>query len=172
MNGLVPDLRRERYEGPHRCNQCPLSGYPNYGRVCCFKGYDRRSFVFNTHATEEGFDKQFLVMRRLLTFGLDVYGYVTLTSPYADQIEEGVKDLLDRLQALDNNLPLRVIPLQIRMFTPVGKRMAGDELRIRSMAIQEDAIAIWNEELQQRYSEDLRSCNVADVPLSTRKSMS
>jgi hypothetical protein len=143
--------------------------YRNYGRVCCFKGYDSRSFAFNTRAAEEDFDKQFAVMRRLLALGLDVYGYVTLTSPWADRVEEGVKDLVDRMQALDANLPLRVVPLQIRMFTPVGARVAGDDLRARSLAIQEQAIAAWNEELRRRYSAELRSRCIADIPLATRQ---
>lgn len=146
-----------------------IQSYRNYGRVCCFKGYDRRSFAFNTRAGDEDFDKQFDVMRRVLDLGIDVYGYVTLTSPHADRIEQGVSDLIDRMQGLDINLPLRVVPLQIRMFTPVGARVAGDDARIRSMAIQEDAIAVWNDELRRRFSEELRSCDIANIPLATRQ---
>lgn len=143
-----------------------LRSYRNYGRVCCFKGYDRRSFAFNTRAAEGDFERQFAVMRRLLALGLDLYGYVTLTSPFADGVESGVKDLLDRLQALDTNLPLRVVPLQIRMFAPVGSRVAANEPRARSMVIQEEAIAIWTDELVRRYSVELRSLSIADVPLT------
>ncbi|MGA7674287.1 MAG: hypothetical protein WCA78_04485 [Rhizomicrobium sp.] len=146
-----------------------LRSYRNYGRVCCFKGYDRRSFAFNTRAEEEDFDKQFSIMRRLLALGIDLYGYVTLTSPHADRVEEGVRDLLDRLQELDSNLPLRVVPLHIRVYTPVSARVTADETRARSMAIQEDAIVVWNEELCRRFSKDLRSRDIASVPLVTRK---
>lgn len=145
-----------------------LRSYRNYGRVCCFKGYDRRSFAFNTRAAEGDFDRQFAVMRRLLDIGLDLYGYVTLTSPFVDGVEAGVKDLLDRLQALDTNLPLRVVPLQIRMFAPVGPRVAANEPRERSMLIQEEAIAVWTDELARRYPVELRSRDIAEVPLATR----
>ncbi len=146
-----------------------LRSYRNYGRVCCFKGYDRRSFALNTRAAEEDFDQQFAVMRRLLALGIDLYGYVTLTSPYSDRVEEGVKNLLDRLQELDANLPLRVVPLHIRVYTPVSARVSADDAYARSMAIQEDAIAVWKEELCRRFSDDMRSRDIASVPLTTRQ---
>jgi uncharacterized Fe-S cluster-containing radical SAM superfamily protein len=145
-----------------------VRSYRNYGRVCCFKGYDRRSFAFNTRAAESDYDRQFEVMQRLLALGIDIYGYVTLTSPHVDGVREGVCDLLDRMQMLDANLPLRVVPLQIRMFAPVGARLERDEARVRSMAIQEEAIAVWNAELRRRFTEKLRSLDVASVPLVSR----
>ena len=95
-----------------------LQGYRNYGRVCCFKGFDPRSFAFNTRAAQSDFAQQFHIMRRLLDLDLDIYGYVTLTSPNEDGVDAGVADLLDRMQELDQNLPLRVVPLHIRVFTP------------------------------------------------------
>ena len=146
-----------------------LRSYRNYGRVCCFKGYDSRSFAFNTRAAPGDFEKQFEVMQRLLALGLDIYGYVTLTSPHADRIEEGVKSLVDRMQALDTNLPLRVVPLQIRMFAPVGARIAADDTRERAMEIQEDAITVWNDELRRRFPDDLRAGDIAAVPLANRQ---
>ena len=76
-----------------------LSSYPNYGRVCCIKGFDSRSFAFNTRASAADYDRQFEILRRVIALGLDVYGYVTLTSPHDDGVEQGVCDLIDRLQA-------------------------------------------------------------------------
>ena len=54
-----------------------MRGFRNYGRVACFKGIDERSFVFNTGAEKEGFDRQFELFRRLADVGLDLYAYVT-----------------------------------------------------------------------------------------------
>lgn len=34
-----------------------IGKYPNYGRVCYFKGFDPRSFAFNTRAAEADFDR-------------------------------------------------------------------------------------------------------------------
>lgn len=142
--------------------------YKNYGRVCCFKGYDECSFVFNTRAQGDGFDQQFAVMRRVLDLGIDVYGYVTLTSPFEDMVGSGVANLVDRLQALDENLPLRVVPLKIQAYTPVTKRLMSDGERERSMTIQDEAIAAWNAEISARFDPAMRSLEIVDVPLQTR----
>ena len=53
----------------------------NYGRVCCFKGFDEASFSFNTLADESLFQRQFDLFRRFVDIGIDLYAYVTLTSP-------------------------------------------------------------------------------------------
>lgn len=146
-----------------------LRRYRNYGRVCCVKGFDARSFAFNTRAAPEDYDRQFEILRRVLELGLDIYGYVTLTSQYDDGVAQGVVDLMDRLQDIDPNYPLRVIPLRIQVFTPVEQRLARDDTRERSLAIQEEAIAAWMGELERRFSPDLLALQICDVPLRTRQ---
>jgi uncharacterized Fe-S cluster-containing radical SAM superfamily protein len=145
-----------------------LRSYRNYGRVCCIKGFDARSFAFNTRAAPQDYDRQFDVLRRVLDLGLDVYGYVTLTSPYDDGVPGHVADLMDRLQAIDTNYPLRVIPLRIQMYTPVEQRLARNEAREKSLAVQEEAIATWQVELKKRFSLTQRELQICDVPLRTR----
>lgn len=142
-----------------------LRGYRNYGRVCCIKGFDDRSFAFNTQAARGGYDRQFDILRRVIGLGIDVYGYVTLTSAHADGVEVGLRDLVDRLQAIDPGFPLRVVPLRIQIFTPVEQRLARDRERERSLAVQEEAIAAWNAELARRFDPTLRAQPVCDVPL-------
>jgi uncharacterized Fe-S cluster-containing radical SAM superfamily protein len=145
-----------------------IRSYRNYGRVCCIKGFDARSFSFNTRAAAQDYERQFNILRRVLALGLDVYGYVTLTSPHYDGVPQGVADLMDRLQAIDPNFPLRVIPLRIQIFTPVEQRLARDEAREKSLVVQEEAIAAWTGELERRFSPDLRTLHICDVPLRTR----
>lgn len=145
-----------------------LQQYRNYGRVCCFKGYDARSFAFNTRAAKSDFQKQFAIMRRLLELDLDLYAYVTLTSPYSDGIREGVSDFVDRLQELDPLLPLRVVPLKIEIFTPVGGRIAEREDRRRSLDIQEEAISAWTHEIEKRFDTASRSLPISAVPVGRR----
>ena len=142
-----------------------LRAYRNYGRVCCIKGFDARSFAFNTHATPSGYDRQFEILRRVVDLGIDVYGYVTLTSAHPDGIELAVRNLVDRLQAVDPNFPLRVVPLRIQVFTPVEQRVARDSGRERSLAVQEEAIAAWTTEVNRRFDHTLRALSVCDVPL-------
>jgi uncharacterized Fe-S cluster-containing radical SAM superfamily protein len=145
-----------------------LERYRNYGRVCCIKGFDARSFAFNTRAAPGDFDRQFEILRRVLTLGIDVYGYVTLTSPFSDNVSSGVASLIDRLQDIDANFPLRVVPLRIQIFTPVEHRLAKREDRERSLLIQEEAIASWNDEISRRFNDESRALQICDVPRSTR----
>jgi uncharacterized Fe-S cluster-containing radical SAM superfamily protein len=145
-----------------------LRTYRNYGRVCCIKGFDPRSFAFNTRAGPDDYNRQFEILRRVVALGLDVYGYVTLTSRHADGVAQGVTDLVDRLQAIDPNFPLRVVPLRIQIFTPVQQRLTRDTERERSLTIQEEAIATWNAELSRCFSAELRSLSICDVPLSRK----
>lgn len=147
-----------------------LCGYRNYGRVCCIKGFDARSFAFNTRAPQSDYNRQFEILDSVIQLGLDVYGYVTLTSPHDDGVESGVSDLLDRLQAIDEHFPLRVVPLRIETFTPVRQRLeqSGKSMTTqyqRSFAIQERAVAAWQLEIERRFDLGLRGRSIAEVPI-------
>jgi hypothetical protein len=144
----------ERYE---------LASYPLYGRVACFKGFDVQSFVFNTRAKPESFDLQFELMRRLIDSGIDCYCYVTFTSPPADDIERSMRSFVDRLQQLAFNLPLRTIPLRIEPYSPVVPRL--DLARTTALAVQDEAIYAWSNELARRFSATERVKSVQDVRL-------
>ena len=114
----------------------------NYGRVCCFKGFDANSFAFNTGATPDGFELQFERFARYMNLGLDLYGYVTLTGPSLDGVEEGVAKFYERLRSIWPALPSRTVPLRIEAFGPVAQRNAGHDLSI-ALAVQEVAIRAW-----------------------------
>jgi uncharacterized Fe-S cluster-containing radical SAM superfamily protein len=152
------------FDNLNRAEHERMRSYKNYGRVCCFKGYDARSFSFNTRAAAADFELQFEIMKRLLDFGIDVYGYVTFTAPDNEGIADAMPRFVDRLQSLHPNLPLRVTPLEIREFSPVSPRM--DDLRRKSIVAQETAITAWGTELENRFEADLRALPVCDVPLS------
>ncbi len=140
-----------------------VATYGNYGRVCCFKGFNAESFAFNTRAEPALFDQQFELMRELLTLGIDLYAYATFTAPSRVGIADDMRRFVDRLQMLDENLPLRTVPLQIQEFTPVKERLN----HVTSEALQNQQIAIetWLQELERRYSSEERACNIADIPL-------
>src|SRR6266581_5747121 len=78
-----------------------VATYKNYGKVCCFKGFDEESFAFNTAAEPELFDKQFDVMKRLMSTGIDLYSYVTITTPSTTDLSDHLRRFVDRLQKLD-----------------------------------------------------------------------
>lgn len=140
-----------------------VAKYPKYGRVCCFKGYNSDSFAFNTMAAPELFDRQFGLMRRLADLGLDLYAYVTLTTPDVKNVGADMRLFVDRLQDIDPNLPLRTIPLEIRPFTPVVDRL--DDERKRSMELQHDAVRCWQSELDARFATEDRNRPICEVPL-------
>jgi uncharacterized Fe-S cluster-containing radical SAM superfamily protein len=114
----------------------------NYGRVCCFKGFDAESFAFNTGAEPNGFERQFERFDRYLTLGLDLYAYATLTGPVLDRVEEKVDAFVRRLAGLWSELPGRTVPLRIEAFGPMLDRNASRDLTT-PLAVQEIAIGAW-----------------------------
>lgn len=140
-----------------------VTRYPKYGRVCCFKGYNQKSFSFNTRAAAGLFDRQFELIGRLIQAGLDIYAYVTLTTTDVASINNDMRQFVDRLQEVDPNLPLRTIPLEIRMFTPVHDRLK--EAMRRAMELQHCAVAQWQAELEARFSQANREMAIWRVPL-------
>ena len=141
-----------------------VASYPFYGRVGCFKGFNRGSFAFNTEAAPEEYDEQFRRMERLVNFGLDIYAYVTLTTPSIAGIDEEMSAFVDRLQQIHPNLPLRTIPLEVRAFTPTKTRLT-DERRKNALQYQHVAIGAWQAELRRRYDDAARSRRISDIPV-------
>jgi uncharacterized Fe-S cluster-containing radical SAM superfamily protein len=141
-----------------------LRGFRNYGKVSCFKGFDAVSFAFNTGAKPERFDRQFEIFRQHLDLGIDLYAYVTITAPTNENIQTKMAAFVDRLQALHPNLPLRTIPLEIKNFTPMQQRLRS--IHENAIRIQQEAIQIWNSELQKRYSVAERNVPIQKIMLA------
>ncbi|QMW05416.1 hypothetical protein [Spirosoma foliorum] len=126
-----------------------------YGRVGCFKGFDPESFSFNTNTYPELFDQQFVIMKRLVESRLDMYGYVTLTAQTADSLQNKMISFMDQIQErIHPNFLLRTIPLPIKTFSPSIPRMAS--LHHQAISIQQEAVAVWNDELQKRFTAEQR----------------
>ena len=141
-----------------------IRSYKNYGRVCCFKGFDNESFSFNTRAKSALYDRQFDLMKKILSLGIDVYAYVTLTTPNSTDLENKIACFVDRLQRLDRLLPLKTIPLEIKIYSPVKPRMNQDTNP--AMFNQHTAIKFWNRELDERFSSYEKSLPICDFKLS------
>lgn len=146
-----------------------ISAYRNYGRVCCFKGFDSESFAFNTSADSKLFERQFELMQRLLTTGIDLYAYVTLTVPSTEMLRDRLCRFIDRLQMLDENLPLKTIPLLVEAFTPVQNRL--DETKRDSLKHQWSALEEWQTEIGKRFSSKEQQLNITEIPLKSRTSL-
>lgn len=98
--------------------------YKNYGKVCCFKGFDDISFSFNCNLPNQYFERQFENFERYLELGIDLYGYITLTSDNYENIDERISVFMDRLQGLHSLLPLKIVPLKIQIYSPVKHRIS------------------------------------------------
>lgn len=129
-----------------------MASHAGYGRVGCFKGFDEASFSFNTAARPEDFAKQFDIFRRLNDTGIDLYAYVTLTCPRPDRPDTAgaVRSMLDRLSNIDEVLPLRTVPLEVKVFTPTQRRVKAQHLS--ALGYQQELIAAWNSEMQSRFT--------------------
>jgi uncharacterized Fe-S cluster-containing radical SAM superfamily protein len=134
-----------------------------YGRAACFKGFDAGSFAFNTQADPGWFDRQFDLMSRLVASGMDVYGYVTLTAPSSNDLQARMRVFLDRLQTIDEYLPLRMVPLEVQEFTPVTPRL--NPSRSESLSNQWRALEAWRDELSFRFTPEQREWPIHCVPL-------
>jgi uncharacterized Fe-S cluster-containing radical SAM superfamily protein len=138
-----------------------IATYPYYGRVACFKGFDEESFKFNTSAEGHWFDRQFELMSRLLRAGLDMYGYVTLTTPILTGIRDQMRRFVDKLQAIDAQLPLRTVPLEIQEFSPVTARM--NHAHRDALQNQYDALEEWQRELSNRFPSNVRNLPITEI---------
>ena len=140
-----------------------IQSYRNYGRVACFKGIDRESFAFNTGADAALFDQQFDLFRRFLSLEIDLYAYVTFTTPSADDLENRVCAFVDRLQQLHPMLPLRTVPLEIQPFSPVQGRLRSEHLG--ALENQYVVQKLWLAELDARFPTEIRSQSICDTKL-------
>lgn len=143
-----------------------ICSYRNYGRVCCFKGFDPFSFSFNTRADPDLFGRQFRLAEGLLSLGLDLFCYATFTTPNTRDIDQHMSRFVDMLQELDPNLPLRTVPLEITIYAPVRERLRT--VPSEALANQYLAAEAWTEELTSRYSTEELEMAISEVPLKNR----
>jgi uncharacterized Fe-S cluster-containing radical SAM superfamily protein len=140
-----------------------MTAYRNYGRVACFKGIDRTSFAFNTGADASLFDEQFELFRRFAELGLDMYAYTTFTTPDLEGARSALSSFVDRLQRIHPLLPLRTVPLEVAVFTPVQSRM--NSRCEAAMEHQYTVASYWEEELTRRFLPSELSKDICDLDM-------
>lgn len=140
-----------------------IQNYDMYARVCCFKGIDEKSFSLNTNASPDLFRNQIELSKRILQLDIDLYFYITLTAPTSTDFKTSIPYFLDKLQKIHENLPLRIVPLEVFEFTPVKSRM--DNIRKDLILGQYSAIEVWNNELKKRFSKDLLESPITEIQI-------
>ncbi|MGA8706711.1 MAG: hypothetical protein WB646_06940, partial [Steroidobacteraceae bacterium] len=148
-----------------------LAATPGYGRACCLKGFDQASFAFNTTAPAEHFDRQLALLRRIIATGMDVYCYATFTTPILPTSPaDTMRRLADDLQSIDDYLPLRLVPLEVSVFSPVQPRLRS--AHTESLQLQYHMVAAWQGVLAERYTATQRARAITDVPFACRVNVS
>ncbi len=84
----------------------------NVGVVGCFKGTCEKDFSILTGAEPQFYESQFKTAEWFLGQGTDFYVYLPALI-YENNIEEKLKNFIERLRKLNKNLPLRVEVLEI-----------------------------------------------------------
>jgi len=140
-----------------------MKNYRNYGKVCCFKGFDNNSFTFNTHLSTDYFDKQFDYFSQYLELGIDLYGYVTFTTDNLNEINEKISVFIRRLKEIHPLLPLRIVPLKISKFSVLDTRINNQYLNAIKNQIK--VYTEWNKQLQNSYTQEQLSAKICDIPL-------
>lgn len=146
-----------------------MSNYSKYGKVACLKVL-MMSLFFNTCSNVSLFREQFIMAKRYIDIGFDIYFYVVLTVPDITNISSKISYFFDCLQRIAHYLPLRVIPIKIKEFATNNHRISPS--RKKSITNQFKVLNVWNEELSKRYSimyplfENAKICNSSETSSS------
>ena len=137
-----------------------MAKYPGYGKVCCFKGFDQESCLFNSRSNILQYHNQ---MERFMSYyneGFDLYGYVTLTTPCLTNVKEKMQIFIDDLRYIHPLMPLRIVPLRITLYksmefmTDIEKEAYSNQFYV---------LKVWCELLEKIYDTDLLSKNISDI---------
>lgn len=140
-----------------------LLEYEKYTMVGCFKGFDEDSFSFNTKANKEFFDIQFEVAKYIIDLGIEFLAYVTLTGIEYRNISDKMNCFFDKLQAIHQDLPLRIVPLTIAPFPSWNNKIKPNQNLWTE--VQRKAQHSWFEVLEQRFSANMRKKNFEQIIL-------
>jgi len=131
-----------------------LSTFPLHSRVCCLKGYNEESFVYNTNVSKHHFENQFKILEKLIKDGYDLYVYVSFTTPsISKEIENDIKIFIERLVKIHPLLPLRTIPLKITLFSAMNRRLYSNYSL--SLKYQKIVFNSWAEQLILKFGPKL-----------------
>lgn len=143
-----------------------LASYKNYGKVCCFKGFDKESYKYNCTLSEDTFLKSFKTLKKYIDYGFNVYGYITLTTDNIDNIEIKIASFMDKVEReIGHNFLLRIVPLKIFQYTPTKGRMLRNKDSFIAINNQEIAINVWKNELNKRFNKNELEQTICDVKI-------
>ena len=145
-----------------------IRNFKNLGVCVCYKGFDEESFQENTcGATPESFNKAFLMHKKLIDEGLDVYSYLYPVTSSTDNIENRIKSFIHRLQKeVDECAPLRMATPPIKIYGPTKERL--NEKNSVALENQWLVMNIIKNELGRKFNSRELSLYPHEIPVKTR----
>ena len=141
-----------------------MKEFRNFGRVGCFKGFSAESFHENTMARPELLKRQVDIMSRWVRTGLDMYGYITLTTSSLDGMRGKLRVFMDGIQSdISHSFLLRTVPLEIFAFSTTVTRM--NPSHEKALKNQYEVLSAWKDELDLRYSRTERGRPIYSVSI-------
>lgn len=123
---------------------------PTFAKLCGLKGIDAQRFSENTSVHPRFYERQFEILSRFINERIEIYIELVLTSADDTDITLSMRKFVDRLSQVHPNLPLRVNPTQIRLYTPTRTRLNPN--RLKALQNQYKFNQAWLEELQKRFT--------------------
>ncbi|MFI3163497.1 MAG: radical SAM protein [Bacillota bacterium] len=143
-----------------------LASYRNYGKVCCFKGFNEYSYTYNSGISGKNFLKSFDYLKRYIDYGFDVYGYITLTIDTLENLENEISNFFDLVESrCCKNFLLRIIPLKIFIFAPTKNRLDVTDCYYSGINNQEKVLDAWVKELGKRFSKEELTKSIVSVKI-------
>jgi len=139
----------------------------NVGVVGCFKGVSKEDFSLLTGVEPKFYDSQFEIAKLFLKWKTDFYVYLPALI-YGNNIEQKIKDFIERLQELNKNLPLRVEMLVIKKYPAAIRNMEINAKSGRAMPTNDQRIVfdLWyNKLLPKFYSKEMLNKFCCEIPL-------
>jgi uncharacterized Fe-S cluster-containing radical SAM superfamily protein len=145
----------------------PIFKKRNVGVIGCFKGVSKEDFSIITGAEQKFYENQFETAKLFLDWKTDFYAYLPALV-YENNIEEKVKDFIEKLRLLNKNLPLRVevdmiIEYSSALINMIEKSKQGRPL---PKTDQRTFFDLWyNKLLPEYYSKEMLNKFCCEIPL-------
>lgn len=145
-----------------------IKNFKNLGVCVCYKGFDEESFLENTcGATPESFNESFLMHKKLIDEGLDVYSYLYPVTSSLDNIENKMRIFIERLQKeIGECAPLRMTTPPIKIYGPTKERLSEENKT--ALKNQWTAMNVWKQELAKRFNTKELSLKPHEIPIKWR----
>lgn len=137
-----------------------LANSPLYTRIGCFKGFNEESVLSSTKTAVAGsYSTQIEVAKRLFSSGFDPFYYVVFPVSHTQNLESDIRHFFQDLQTIVEWLPLRVVPLKLRL-TTTWKTAALQEHHPNYEKLAHD---IWFQLIEEYFGNDAFASELEEV---------